>query len=111
MTTPDDRVPDETAPDDRTADLDGELVLDAGANPYAGILDGYLDDVDDGPVGPDTRTFDRHRVTAVLVSHNGARWLPYALAALERLALAPGRVLAVDTGSKDSSLDQLAAAL
>jgi GT2 family glycosyltransferase len=111
MTTPDERVPDETAPDDRTADRDGELVLDAGANPYAGILDGYLDDIDEGPVGPDTRTFDRHRVTAVLVTHNGARWLPYALAALERLALPPGRVLAVDTGSKDSSLDQLAAAL
>ena len=111
MTTPDERAPDETAPVDRTFDADGDVVLDAGANPYAGILDGYLDEVDEGPVGPDTRTFDRHRVTAVLVSHNGARWLPYALAALERLALAPARVVAVDTGSTDASLDQLAAGL
>jgi GT2 family glycosyltransferase len=55
------------------------------------------------PVGPDLRTFDRHLVTAVLVVHDGMRWLPYTLAAMQRLALPPHRLVAVDTGSTDGS--------
>ena len=83
MTTLDDRAPDDPA------------------NPYVGIFDGFLDDGAEPaqPSGPDERTFDRHRVTAVLVSHDGARWLPYALTALRRAARAPQRLIAVDTGS------------
>jgi GT2 family glycosyltransferase len=52
-----------------------------------------------------------HRVTAVVVAHDGARWLPEVLAALAAQARAPQRVVAVDTGSTDGSYDLLTAAL
>jgi GT2 family glycosyltransferase len=42
-------------------------------------------------------------VTALLVSHDGATWLPTVLAALDRSTVAPDRVVAVDTGSTDDS--------
>jgi GT2 family glycosyltransferase len=44
-----------------------------------------------------------HRVTAVLVAHDGARWLPEVLAALAAQARQPQRVVAVDTGSTDET--------
>src|SRR3954465_5759682 len=44
-------------------------------------------------------------VTAVLVSHDGSRWLPECLAALTGQRRPPQRVVAVDTGSTDGSLD------
>jgi GT2 family glycosyltransferase len=50
-----------------------------------------------------------HRVTAVVVSHNGARWIPALLAALASSTRQPDRILAVDTGSTDGSADLLAA--
>jgi GT2 family glycosyltransferase len=43
------------------------------------------------------------KVTALLVSHDGATWLPGVLAALQRSTLAPDRFVAVDTGSTDDS--------
>jgi GT2 family glycosyltransferase len=42
-------------------------------------------------------------VVAVIVAHNGARWLPDLIAALARQTVRPGRVYAVDTGSRDDS--------
>jgi GT2 family glycosyltransferase len=42
-------------------------------------------------------------VTAVLVAHDGSRWLPEALTALRSQTAAPARVVAVDTGSTDDS--------
>lgn len=42
-------------------------------------------------------------VTAVLVSHDGERWLPRVLEALARQTRRPDAVCAVDTGSTDSS--------
>src|SRR3954447_11754866 len=42
-------------------------------------------------------------VTAVLVAHDGARWLPRALSALSGQTWLPDRVVAVDTGSKDET--------
>ena len=42
-------------------------------------------------------------VTAVLVAHNGAEWLPEALTALAASTHVPARVLCVDTGSTDES--------
>jgi GT2 family glycosyltransferase len=42
-------------------------------------------------------------VTAVLVAHNGAAWLPETLAALQWQRRPPQRVVAVDTGSSDDS--------
>jgi GT2 family glycosyltransferase len=47
------------------------------------------------------------RVTALLVSHNGARWLPAVLEGLGGQTRAPDRILAVDTGSGDASVDLL----
>jgi GT2 family glycosyltransferase len=49
-------------------------------------------------------------VTAVLVAHDGAAWLPETLAALAASTIQPVRVLCVDTGSTDGSRDLLAAA-
>ncbi|HET8605119.1 MAG TPA: glycosyltransferase [Marmoricola sp.] len=43
------------------------------------------------------------KVTALLVTHDGARWLPSVLAALERSTAAPDVLVAVDTGSTDAS--------
>ncbi len=46
---------------------------------------------------------DKHRVTAVLVSHNGAVWLPEVVAALNSQTRPIDLITAVDTGSEDSS--------
>jgi GT2 family glycosyltransferase len=46
-------------------------------------------------------------VLAVLVCHDGEAWLPETLGALGRLTVAPRRVIAVDTGSADSTPDLL----
>ena len=42
------------------------------------------------------------KVTALLVSHDGARWLPAVLEGLGAQTRAPDRVVAVDTGSTDA---------
>ncbi|KAF4407404.1 glycosyltransferase family 2 protein [Streptomyces lycii] len=47
--------------------------------------------------------FPRHVVTAVLVSHDGARWLPDALAGLVGQERPVQNVIAADTGSADES--------
>ena len=50
-------------------------------------------------------------VTALLVSHDGARWLPAVLAGLAEQTRAVDRVVAVDTTSRDDSLALLQQAL
>lgn len=50
-------------------------------------------------------------VLAVLVCHNGERWLPEALEALGSVSPRPRYVLAVDTGSTDSTPELLTEAL
>jgi GT2 family glycosyltransferase len=50
-------------------------------------------------------------VTALLVSHDGARWLPAVLEGLRDQRRHPDRVLAIDTGSSDDSVELLVAAL
>ena len=52
----------------------------------------------------------RHHVTAVLVGHDGQRWLPKVLRGLAAQLHAPDRVLTVDTGSSDQTGELLAAA-
>lgn len=47
--------------------------------------------------------YPRHLVTAVIVSHDGARWLPQALAGLLGQDRQVQRIVAVDTGSTDTS--------
>ena len=50
-------------------------------------------------------------VTALLVSHEGARWLPAVLTGLRDQQLPPDRILAVDTGSGADTLGLLTEAL
>ena len=47
------------------------------------------------------------RVTAVLVSHNGDRWLPDVLGAVAAQRVQPDALLATDTGSRDDSVQML----
>lgn len=47
------------------------------------------------------------RVSAILVSHNGARWLPEVVAALSSQERPPDFLVAVDTGSQDGSVELL----
>lgn len=49
-------------------------------------------------------------MAALVVSHDGARWLPVVIDALRSQTRAPDRVVAVDTGSRDESADLLDAA-
>ncbi|MEU9609351.1 glycosyltransferase family 2 protein [Streptomyces sp. NPDC048057] len=55
--------------------------------------------------------FPRHVVTAVVVSHDGARWLPHTLTGLLAQARPVQNVIAADTGSADESATLLAEAL
>ncbi|MGA8257756.1 MAG: glycosyltransferase family 2 protein, partial [Nocardioides sp.] len=50
-------------------------------------------------------------VAVLLVSHDGARWLPGTLEGLAEQADLVARVIAVDTGSRDDSVDLLTTAL
>ncbi|MER7103924.1 glycosyltransferase [Streptomyces humidus] len=58
-----------------------------------------------------TPEFPRHVVTAVIVSHDGARWLPDALAGLLGQERPVQSVMAADTGSSDDSARLVAEAL
>ena len=49
-------------------------------------------------------------VVALVVSHDGARWLPQVIHGLNSQTVRPRRVIAVDTGSKDASRDQITSA-
>ncbi|MFD5098666.1 glycosyltransferase [Streptomyces albidochromogenes] len=55
--------------------------------------------------------FPRHVVTAVLVSHDGARWLPDALAGLLGQERPVQNVVAADTGSADESAELVTEAI
>ncbi|MYQ48414.1 glycosyltransferase [Streptomyces sp. SID4985] len=58
-----------------------------------------------------TPEFPRHVVTAVLVTHDGARWLPDALAGLIGQERPVQYAVAADTGSEDGSAQLVAEAL
>ncbi|PSK91712.1 GT2 family glycosyltransferase [Haloactinopolyspora alba] len=65
-------------------------------------LDAFAGDMpDSAPVDPTELL--THDVTAVLVGHNGSRWLRETLDALAASQRMPDRILAVDTGSKDET--------
>ncbi|MGL5865453.1 MAG: glycosyltransferase family 2 protein, partial [Dermatophilaceae bacterium] len=49
-------------------------------------------------------------VVALVVSHNGARWLPQVVTGIEAQHRKPDRVLVVDTGSTDNSREITTAA-
>src|ERR1044071_130937 len=50
----------------------------------------------------------RHVVTAVVVGHEGAAWLPRLTEALWAMARRPDRLIAIDTGSTDDTAQLLA---
>lgn len=56
------------------------------------------------------RSSRTHRVTAIVVAHDGERWLPRTLTALADLTRKPDRLVLVDTGSTDASPDLLTGA-
>jgi GT2 family glycosyltransferase len=47
------------------------------------------------------------RVVALVVSHDGARWLPSVIGGIRGQRVPPAAVHAVDTGSRDASADLL----
>jgi hypothetical protein len=51
------------------------------------------------------------RVSAVIVAHDGERWLPHLLSSLDASTRMPDEVVAVDTSSGDGSAALLEAAL
>ncbi|HEX4787692.1 MAG TPA: glycosyltransferase, partial [Actinospica sp.] len=53
----------------------------------------------------------RHVVTAVIVSHDGERWLPTVLESLLGQQRPVQRIIAVDTGSRDRSAELLRSAI
>ncbi|MGI5352776.1 glycosyltransferase family 2 protein [Streptomyces sp. CA-250714] len=55
--------------------------------------------------------FPRHVVTAVIVAHDGARWLPDALSGLLEQSRPVQNIIAADTGSADNSAQLLTDAL
>ncbi|HEY0471023.1 MAG TPA: glycosyltransferase family 2 protein [Kribbella sp.] len=62
-------------------------------------------DLTNDPMG---RAPVRHVVTAVVVGHEGAAWLPRLTEALWALGRRPERLIAVDTGSTDDTAELLA---
>lgn len=62
----------------------------------------WIDSEDPGWESP---LIEPNAVTAVMVVHDAAEWLPRQLLALARLDPRPGRMVAVDTGSVDGSRD------
>lgn len=66
-------------------------------SPDLDVADKDSDDDNDNTVAADVT------ITAVLVAHNGAPWLPRALSALSGQSWLPDRVVAVDTGSTDET--------
>lgn len=55
-------------------------------------------------------TMKKHFVTAIIVSHNGAMWLPEVVASIAKQRREIDQVIAIDTGSDDSSVKLLKSA-
>lgn len=55
-------------------------------------------------------SLDRHRVSAIIVTHDGQTWLPETVAALTSQTRAIDSIVAVDTDSHDNSLQLLKSA-
>ncbi len=66
------------------------------------FADAFLAD-DDTSVAPEAPDLGRHRVTAVVVAHDGARWLPTVLHGLDTQTRPADVVVTVDTGSTDAT--------
>ena len=78
-----------------------------GAQQRLGFTDdpwGWVEAREDGAAQLDVSSA---HVTAVLVTLDAARWLPYTLEALEHLQDRPHRLIAIDNASSDISLTLL----
>ena len=60
-------------------------------------------------IRPDTPS-PQSTVTAVLVAHDGASWLPQTLIAINNQSRPVDRIIAIDTGSLDTSAKLISAA-
>ena len=107
----DEAVAEELEAQEYLADVVPSTPLDAvpleDETPLEDEAPGLFDDVH--PLEPSLPPRD-HRVVAVLVAHDGARWLPAVLTALSRATRRPDVLVAVDTGSTDTTADLLAQA-
>lgn len=101
------------APDPVTATDNGSPTPSVYSDPGIGAdaaLDAFAGDVAE-PLPVDPTELLTHDVTAVLVGHDGGRWLPRTLESLAALRRMPERIVAVDTGSKDDTEQILTTAL
>lgn len=73
-------------------------------------LDAFTGELAEAPPVDPSQLYT-HDVTAVLVAHNGGRWLPRTLEAIAALDRLPERIVAVDTGSRDDTAHLLTTAL
>ncbi len=99
----------EGTPDDAAQALLGE-----GPPPsLAGLFDddGELDWSGPADEADEPLDLTGQHVTAILVAHDGRRWLPFALPALLGQTRPADRVAAVDTGSRDDTHELLVEAL
>ncbi|MBB1515483.1 glycosyltransferase family 2 protein [Tessaracoccus sp. MC1679] len=73
--------------------------------PQHGRLEDLWSWIDSEDPAGETPLIEPAAVTAVMVVHDAAEWLPRQLLALAGLDPRPGRIVAVDTGSVDDSRD------
>ena len=106
MSTTDEPIP-EPLPDDGEAAASAESVQEI----YAALSPEALEREIVAPSVPavDDQLLGAQRVHVVLVAHDGERWLPQSLESLQRVDAVLESVVAVDTGSRDSSAELLAA--
>lgn len=75
--------------------------------PQHGRLEDLWSWIDNEDLAGESAAIDPSTVAAVMVVHDAAEWLPRQLLALAGLEPRPGRLVAVDTGSADTSRDLL----
>ena len=102
--------PDLTRPPARTDDDAARASAESVQVIYAELAPELLDrDAEQHVDVVDPAEFAVQTVHAVLVCHDGARWLPRTLASLAQLTQPCASLVAVDTASRDSTPDLLAA--
>jgi len=95
MTEPLERDPRTTLALDDLYEAERESVVER-VDRYADTV--FEDEQDEVPL-----VRRNHHVTAVLVTHDGRRWLAPVMATIDRLDRQPDLIIAVDTGSTDGS--------
>ncbi len=94
-----------TVPEPSSLSSEADDLIDTVAPDFISVEEEF------GPPPVDPQELARQHVTAVLVSHEGHRWLPTVLGGLAQSHRVPDVIVGVDTGSKDDSADILRRAL